>query len=233
MRTAFYTLVFLLLAATGWWGAQKWIRPRLASHTVATVANTAAQPSRTQLVEIIALDATFVVELRYTTAENFTKKQLYPEDAPALLAYGTAKKLVAANAEFRKHGYRLKIWDAYRPLSVQRAMWRVRPDARFVADPRKGSMHNRGAAVDVTLVDRDGVELEMPTGHDDFTKRARSNYTGASRVATANRHVLAAVMKRHGFRQSTSEWWHFSDTQAGRYPLRDISFVAWMADHNK
>ncbi len=123
------------------------------------------------LVDIGKADG-FVIDLRYTTADNFFKTAFYPQHARALLRPSTAAKLARVQAELKSQGLSLKIRDAYRPLSVQRAMWKTLPDARYVTDPAKGGRHNRGAAMDATLVDAQGVELPMPTAHDDFSEKA-------------------------------------------------------------
>lgn len=175
------------------------------------------------LVDISTLSKEFVIELKYATEDNFTGRKIYPIALCALQA-STARKLIAANKELLEKGLRLKIWDAYRPLSVQKIMWDIMPADDFVADPsRGGSIHNGGYAVDVTLVDIEGKELEMPTGFDDFTARASRSSCSMSPMAAANLAVLTKVMKKHGFRSINSEWWHYYDEDLKeRIPL-DIS----------
>jgi D-alanyl-D-alanine dipeptidase len=157
------------------------------------------------------------LDLRYATADNFFKQKFYT-DTRALLRPATAKKLAAAEAEFEKQGLHLKVWDAWRPLKVQREMWRVLPDSRYVANPANGSRHNRGAAVDVTLT-KNGKELEMPTGFDDFTARAHADAGGVSATAKANRSLLREVMEHNGFTALSTEWWHFDDTDWKQYEI--------------
>lgn len=176
------------------------------------------------LVEVGTAAEGMVIELRYTTADNFFKTAFYPKNARALLRPETAAKLRKAQAELKAEGLALKIWDAYRPLSVQRAMWQTLPDARYVADPAKGGRHNRGAAVDVTLVDSHGVELIMPTAHDDFSEKAGAYFNLVSPTAFKNRARLQAVMVKHGFALFESEWWHFDDTDWERYTALDVPF---------
>ncbi|WP_395747946.1 M15 family metallopeptidase [Prosthecobacter sp.] len=163
-----------------------------------------------------------VIELRYATADNFFKQAFYPRNAHALLRPGTAAKLARAQAELKALGLSLKIWDAYRPLSVQRAMWKTLPDERFVADPAKGGRHNRGAAVDVTLVDARGAELKMPTAHDDFSERAGAHFKLVPPEVFKNREKLQQVMVKHGFAIFDSEWWHFDDADWKRYDALDL-----------
>lgn len=175
------------------------------------------------LVEVQPIQQSLLIELRYATNRNFTGHTLY-FGALCILHKGTAEKLLAANSELQKQGYRLKIWDAYRPLSVQRALWKRYPKGGFVADPRVGSLHNRAAAVDVTLVDSHGKEVAMPSGFDDFSPRASIDYRGGSAAARKNRELLGTVMRRHGFRRIHKEWWHFNDSEAKKYRVLDISF---------
>ncbi len=173
------------------------------------------------LVRIRDLDPTIEVDLRYAGEDNFTGRQLYPV-ALCLLQKGTAEKLISAQAEFRADGYSLKIWDAYRPLSVQENLWEAFPDSRYVASPEVGSNHNRGAAVDVTLVDEEGEELVMPTGFDEFVPEAARSYPDIPDEARENMEYLTEVMVGNGFTTIESEWWHFNDENIDEYPLLDV-----------
>ncbi len=174
------------------------------------------------LVEIGTKADALVIDLRYTTADNFFKTAFYPRQARALLRPSTAAKLARVQAELKSQGLSLKIWDAYRPLAVQRAMWKTLPDARFVADPVKGGRHNRGAAVDATLVDAQGVELRMPTAHDDFSEKAGAHFKLLPPEIFKNREKLQQVMTKHGFALFESEWWHFDDADWERYEALDV-----------
>lgn len=178
------------------------------------------------LVEIGTKADGLVIDLRYTTANNFFKTAFYPAHARAMLRPSTAGKLAKVQAELKSQGLGLKIWDAYRPLSVQRSMWKTLPDARFVADPAKGGRHNRGAAVDATLVDARGVELLMPTAHDDFSEKAGAHFKLVPPEVFKNREKLQQVMTKHGFALFESEWWHFDDADWERYEALDISMDA-------
>ena len=153
------------------------------------------------------------VELVYATDKNFTGQVIYDSD-DAWLRYGTVKKLKKAQEKLKKQGVRLKVWDAFRPVSAQFRLWEVCPDPRFVSDPTKVfSSHSRGNTVDVTLVDMDGNELEMPTGFDDFTPLADREYSDVrSKAAVRNARLLERVMKECGFKPYSGEWWHFSDS---------------------
>ena len=175
------------------------------------------------LVEVTAVCPSIIKDIRYATANNFVGKQLYETDRCFLRAKA-AEKLINAQEEFRKQGLSLKVFDCYRPLSVQKKMWQIMPDPNFVADPKKGSKHNRGAAVDITLVDKNGKELDMGTGYDDFTEKAAPDYKDLPEEVLKNRALLREVMERNGFKGITSEWWHFDDTQWQDYPILDVGF---------
>jgi zinc D-Ala-D-Ala dipeptidase len=162
------------------------------------------------------------LDMRYASHNNFTRHRLYWEGR-CFLREETANKLLAADEDLRSSGLALKVYDCYRPLSVQRRMWSIVPDERYVANPETGSRHNRGAAVDVTLVDlASGTELWMPTPHDEFTERAHRNYPNLPAEPIANRKKLEEVMTRHGFIGLPTEWWHFDDADWHKYDLLDI-----------
>ena len=119
-------------------------------------------------------------------------------------------ELSKAQEEFKKHNVGLKVWDAYRPMSVQVAMWQIMPDERYVSDPAKGGRHTRGTAVDVTLVDlKTGKELAMPTKFDEFSEKAHRNYAYLDSKVKANVELLESIMHKHGFIGLPTEWWHF------------------------
>lgn len=172
-------------------------------------------------VDIAKVNPNIITDIRYATTNNFTGRVLY-SSAVCLLRRPVAKKLdlIQKNLEKKKLG--LKIYDGYRPRYVQRIFWEIIPDTRYVADPNIGSKHNRGAAVDVTLVDENGNELEMPTPFDDFTEIAHTTYTHLPKHILANRTLLHDAMKEQGFIPLPTEWWHFDDAEWEKYPLEDI-----------
>jgi D-alanyl-D-alanine dipeptidase len=166
--------------------------------------------------------AGFPLDIRYATADNFMKKPLYPV-AKAFLRAPAAQALRAAEAELATRGLGLKIFDGYRPYSVTVAMWEPIRNPDFVADPAKGSRHNRGAAVDLTLIDlKTGAELAMPTPYDDFTPRAAHAFEDLAEEVKANRALLRDVMSRHGFEPLPSEWWHYDFRGWERFELLDV-----------
>lgn len=174
------------------------------------------------LVRVQDVDSNIVLDLRYATENNFTGKKVYPV-AVCVLRKEAAQKLAAANAEFMKDGYRIKVWDAYRPPYVQKIFWNLVPDERYVANPNKGgSRHNRGGAVDITLVDKDGKELEMPTGFDDFSEKASPTNPNMSPQARKNVDYLTSIMTKNGFLSYEHEWWHFDDNNWRDFPLVDV-----------
>lgn len=162
-----------------------------------------------------------VLDIRYATADNFTGQAVYPA-ARCLLRRSVAERLAAAARDFESRGYRIKVFDCYRPLSVQRRFWELVHDERYVANPVKGSRHNRGAAVDLTLIAPSGDDAEMPSAYDDFSEKAHRGWRGASESAARNAEFLEDFMERHGFKGLPTEWWHFDAPGWKRYPLTDL-----------
>lgn len=153
-----------------------------------------------------------LTELKYSTDHNFTGQVIY-DFQDVYLRYGTVKKLRDAQAAFAELGLRLKIWDGFRPVSAQFALWEACPDDNFVANPNLGySNHTRGNAVDVTLVDETGQELEMPTEFDNFSAKADRDYSDCTDTQRENAMLLQEVMEKNGFSGYFGEWWHFNDT---------------------
>ena len=164
-----------------------------------------------------------MLDIRYATENNFTKKILYPT-AKAKLRREAAESLASVQKELRMKNLRLKIYDGYRPLAIQWKLWEIVPNEDFVANPKKGSKHNRGAAVDLTIIDSLGNELEMPTGYDDFTEKASQEYMNLSENALKNRALLKDVMTRHGFQPIKSEWWHYDFRGWEQFDIMDEPF---------
>lgn len=184
------------------------------------------------LVQPTGLDAGLVLDIRYATENNFTGKRVYPA-ALCYLRTDIARRLVAVQEELRGQGLGLKIYDCYRPFSVQEAFWRIMPDERYVGKPErrggvivKSSRHNRGAAVDVTLVDTKGRELPMPTEYDDFTDKAHRGSPAASAEARRNSLTLEHAMQAQGFEPLPTEWWHFDGPGWQGFEPLDLPFPA-------
>lgn len=151
----------------------------------------------------------FVYDMKYATADNFLKEKVYPCDECFLRAK-TVKALLEANKFFLTKGFRIKLYDCYRPKSIQKKMWKIVPDANFVANPKKGSIHNRGGAVDISLVDSLGKEVNMGTEFDFFGEEASHDYQNLSEEILANRKFLKEIMLQHNFKSFDSEWWHYN-----------------------
>ncbi len=170
-------------------------------------------------------DPTLRFDLRYATANNFTGQALYPAGTDAWLRRDAALALRRAQRTLRTRGLGLKIFDAYRPLRVQQQMWDLIHDDRYVSDPAKNAgRHTRGTAVDVTLVDRRGQELPMPTDFDDFSERAHRDATaGIAPAAQRNRRILERTLSREGFVPYPFEWWHFDFRGWEKVPPLDVA----------
>ncbi len=178
-------------------------------------------PAEEKMVDIREVRPDILIDIRYATPDNFTKQALYPANR-CMLRESVAGHLARVQEELTAAGLGLKVWDCYRPLSIQKKLWDLVRDPRYVADPKKGSRHNRGAAVDVTLVDASGRELEMPSAYDDFSPRAHRDGALATPAARENSRRLEQAMVRHGFVGLESEWWHFDAVDWRRFPLSDV-----------
>ena len=179
--------------------------------------------SKIEYVELKTVNKNIVLDIRYATTINFLKKAVYPT-ARCFVVKDAAVKLDSIQNELEQMGYGLKIFDGYRPLSVQKMMWEILPDSRYVADPKNGSRHNRGAAVDVSLVDSNGVELQMPTDFDDFSEKASHDFDQLPDNVIKNRELLKSTMEKYGFIHLNSEWWHYDLKNYADYPVVDYSF---------
>ncbi|HWQ55632.1 MAG TPA: M15 family metallopeptidase [Bryobacteraceae bacterium] len=176
------------------------------------------------LVDIRDVNPRIRLDIRYATMNNFTRAQVYDE-AQCFLQADVARRLSAVDQDLKRQGLGLKVYDCYRPLSVQKKFWALVPDERYVANPAKGSRHNRGASVDLTLVDAAGREVAMPTPYDDFTAKAHRDARDVAPEAVRNREILEKAMVRRGFLPLPTEWWHFDAPDWERYPVLDIPFA--------
>ncbi len=179
------------------------------------------------LVELISLDSTIKLDIRYATDNNFVGKTVYPE-ARAFLQKPAAKALLRVHKKLKKQGLGLLIYDGYRPWAITKLFWEVTPEdkRKFVANPEKGSKHNRGCAVDLSIYDlKTGLPVEMPSGFDEFTDRASPNYMGGTVEERKNRDLLRKLMGKEGFTVNANEWWHFDYKNWEDYAIYDISFA--------
>ncbi|NCB78261.1 MAG: D-alanyl-D-alanine dipeptidase [Negativicutes bacterium] len=178
------------------------------------------------LVELKNMDASLQLDIRYATDNNFMGMPLY-EEGRAFLQRPAAEALVRVNQALKKYGYGLIIYDAYRPWYVTKMFWDATPEAQkvFVADPAKGSRHNRGGAVDIGLYSRKtGQSVDMGSGYDEFSLRAFSWYPGGNSVQRERRELLRLLMAGEGFAVYPEEWWHFDYAAWRSYPLLNVPF---------
>lgn len=179
------------------------------------------------LVDITQVNPRIVLDIRYATSNNFLGFPVYPK-AACYLHKEVASALDQVEQELFLRQLGIKVFDGYRPLSVQQTMWDAIQDERYVSNPQKNKgRHTRGTAIDLTLIDHRGEELEMPTGFDDFTEKAHSDCLDVSDAAIYNRELLKEVMSKYGFESLPTEWWHF-DFHGWRddekYPPLDVTF---------
>lgn len=179
-----------------------------------------------RLVELKSLIPSIHYELRYATTANFVGRHMYPSNTRmTFLRKSPAEALKNVQAELNQNGLSLKIWDAYRPYSVTVAFWELIGDERYVANPAKGSGHNRGTAVDLTIFETNsGKELNMGTDFDHFSDSAHHGFKSLPSVVLENRSLLRSLMEKHGFRSYEEEWWHYSWPDAARFDILDIPF---------
>jgi D-alanyl-D-alanine dipeptidase len=178
------------------------------------------------LVELTKLDPTIQLDIRYAAKKNFLGKAVYKQ-ARAFLQRPAAEALVRVNQNLRKQGYGLVVFDGYRPWAVTKIFWDVTPADKkiFVADPAKGSRHNRGCAVDLSLFDlKTGAEVKMPSEYDEMTERADINYECTTAEPRRLRELLRAAMNAEGFAVYEPEWWHYDYKDWKEYPIMNIKF---------
>ena len=188
----------------------------------------AAATRAADLVELVRLDPTIKLDIRYAGTNNFLGKPVYKE-ARAFLQRPAAEAALRAHRALASHGFGLLIHDGYRPWAITKLFWDMTsgPQREFVADPATGSKHNRGCAVDLTMYDlKTGHAVEMPSGYDEMTERAHPDYKGGSAEARARRDLLRKVMEAEGFSVEPNEWWHFNYRDWREYPILDIPFSA-------
>jgi D-alanyl-D-alanine dipeptidase len=181
--------------------------------------------SMQKMIEIKTVMPNIVYDLRYATQNNFTHRNLYNSGKQTFLRTEAVKALQAVQNDLAKRTYGLKLFDAYRPYAITKRMWDLIHDDRYVADPSKGSGHNRGLAVDLTIIDlNDGTELNMGTAFDNFTDTAHHSFKNLSAAVLQNRKVLKETMEKYGFKALETEWWHYSWPNDRNYEVLDIDF---------
>jgi zinc D-Ala-D-Ala dipeptidase len=178
-----------------------------------------------QMIDLKKTVPGVILDLRYAGTNNFMKQKLYPSITTTYLRKPAADSLAAIQKILNEMGFGLKIFDAYRPYSITEKMWEPVKDDRYAADPKKGSGHNRGAAVDLTLINlKTGKELDMGTGFDNFSDTAHHAFTNLPEDVLQNRLLLKKIMEQHGFKALDTEWWHYYLPNAKEFELMDIDF---------
>jgi len=179
-------------------------------------------------VELVLLDPTLKLDIRYAGSNNFLGRPVYSQ-ARAFLQRPAAEALIRVNATMRGQGFGLVIFDGYRPWTVTKIFWDATPEDKkeFVADPREGSKHNRGCAVDLSLVELStGKEVAMPGDYDEMSERSHIDYAGGPEEARRRRDLLRQAMEAEGFEPYEPEWWHYNYREWKEYPILDIPFEA-------
>lgn len=192
---------------------------------IINLQKTAARFPGKAMVDIKKVSPEMVFDLRYAGSNNFMHQPLYPSIKTTYLRKAAADSLKAVQFELNKMALGLKIFDAYRPYSVTEKLWEPVQDDRYAADPRKGSGHNRGIAVDLTVIRlKDKQELDMGTGFDNFSDTAHHSFTNLPAAVLKNRLLLKTTMEKHGFKALDTEWWHYYLPNSAAYELMDIGF---------
>jgi D-alanyl-D-alanine dipeptidase len=186
--------------------------------SIAGPADAGRPPADDDLVDVTTVIPGLRVDMRYATPDNFTRRAVYT-DTRCLLRLGVARRLGRVQAALAARGLGLEVYDCYRSLAVQRIFWSIHPDPRYVADPKRGSRHNRGAAVDITLVTAAGAEVPMPTAWDDASERSHRDFQRLPPEPLRNRAILEDAMVKEGFLPLATEWWHFDAPDWRKYRL--------------
>ena len=224
MRSGFCKLILwlLILSSTTQLGAQN--KYGLKATSFAEYKNSIKANPENQLVDLEKFIPGIVLDIRYATENNFTGETIYTL-AKAYARRPVAESLKKIHAELKSQGLGIKIFDAYRPYKATVKFYEVYGDTTYVASPYRGSRHNRGCALDLTLINlKTGEELKMPTGYDSFTKAAWPSTPVADPVIKKNRQILIQAMQNHGFRVNSSEWWHFDFIGWKKFDVLDIDF---------
>ncbi|MDI9312835.1 MAG: D-alanyl-D-alanine dipeptidase [Limnohabitans sp.] len=177
----------------------------------------------TSFVNLRELSKDFVYDLKYASNDNFLKQKVY-DCSECYLRKNTAEALIKANKLFLRKGYRIKFFDCYRPLDVQKKMWAIVSDPNYVANPARGSIHNRGGAVDITLVDKNNKEVDMGTPFDFFGDKSSHSFKELDKKVLKNRELLKEIMLKSGFESLDSEWWHYTLIGAKKFSLSNFKW---------
>ena len=228
MKSPSFCLLFFLFVA---FGETKGQPSNLGKYpqrvsTVIALQNEAKHSARLGLIDPQKLIPDLIYDLRYATPQNFSGKRMYPKGTPSsFLRVDAANALKKAADSLRQYGYGVIIFDAYRPFGVTVRFWKLIKDERYVANPSKGSGHNRGIALDLTLYDlKTGTELNMGTGFDNFSDTAHHSFENLPAPIARNRYLLKSIMTKAGFNALETEWWHYALPNPTAYSILDIPF---------
>lgn len=191
-----------------------------------TLQKTIQHNPKKSMIDLSRAVPGIIFDLRYAGTQNFMGRQLYPPVSTTWMRKPAAEALAKVQSALAEKGYGLKIFDAYRPYSVTVKMWEPVQDDRYAADPKKGSGHNRGIAVDLTMIDkRTGKEIPMGTGFDNFSDTAHHDFKALPQSILQNRKLLKDIMEKYGFKALDTEWWHYFFVASKEDELLDISFA--------
>ena len=224
MRSIFMLILVLLVSSGSGYGQSCKTEARVISNKEELLQSIKSDPAK-NFIELKKLIPGLVIDMPYATPNNFTKSVLYYRPV-AYLRLAPADALKKVQAELNRQGLALKVFDAFRPFSVTCRMWKLVKDKRYVANPREGSCHNRGLAVDLTIINmKTGQELDMGTGYDNFTDTAHQSFTRLPEQVLANRKLLRGLMHKYGFTIFPTEWWHYHfHNDKDHYEVIDLSF---------
>ncbi len=209
-----YTIIILFLIVVS---CREKNSNKIIKQPVNKIVTTKIKQHKQNWIELKSLDRSFVFDLRYATTNNFVNKKMYP-CPKCYVRPEVAEILIKVQNDLRKKHLGLKFFDCYRPGKIQQELWNIKHDPRYVANPKKGSMHNRGLAVDLTIIDKNGKELDMGTEYDYFGKEAYQTYTKLSDTILNNRKLLRNIMEKYGMSSIKTEWWHYSYRKK-KYPI--------------
>jgi zinc D-Ala-D-Ala dipeptidase len=203
---------------------QTYTQPVVITNTKKKYKHAVTQNEKNKLVDIKKVIPLVILDLKYASNDNFTKINLYNTATTTYLLTDAATALQKVATALQKQGLNLKIWDAYRPYAATQLMWELIKDERYVANPKNGSNHNRGLAIDLTIVNSQGEALPMGTDFDNFTDTAHHSFTNLPQNIVANRKLLKETMEAAGFKALETEWWHYSFITTENYAVIDLSF---------
>jgi len=221
----FLQIVFFIFATSAFSQQTSYIRPDITDKWKEYRKQVKADSNK-KMVELQSAIPGMVYDLRYATSNNFMHRLMYPSKTRfTFLRLVAVKALQNAQSKLHEMGLGLKVFDAYRPYAVTEKFWELVHDERYVANPARGSGHNRGTSVDLTIFNlNSGLELDMGTGFDNFTDTAHHSFTDLPESVLQNRLLLKSTMEQNGFKALETEWWHYSLPQSSQYELLNLGF---------